>query len=183
MYRMISRRRVVGSGLAASLATIATIPLIAGAGASRGGVAPALRQATLAEVTGPYELPPLPYDVAALEPAIDARTMEIHHGKHHQAYVDNLNKAVADLPDIAGMPAEELIQQFDLVPEDTRTAVRNNAAGHADSRRRCLGARLLPGVPEQAGRLPRGLVERRQLGSRRSPLRAGDRPIAARTLP
>ncbi len=131
MYRMISRRTVVGSGLAASLATIAATPLLASAGAAKPGRA-ALRQATPADVTGPYELPPLPYDVAALEPAIDAQTMEIHHGKHHQAYVDNLNTAVVDLPGLAAMPAEELIGQLDLVPEDRRTAVRNNGGGHVN---------------------------------------------------
>src|SRR5690606_31844167 len=114
MHRMISRRTVVCSGLAASLATIAATPLLAGAAPVVPGRA-ALRQATPAEVTGPYELPPLPYDVAALEPAIDAQTMEIHHGKHHQAYVDNLNTAVVDLPDLAAMPAEDLIGQLDQI--------------------------------------------------------------------
>ncbi len=147
MYRMISRRTVLGSGAAASLATVAAIPMIAGAATPGRQIAP--RQSTPTEVTGLHELPPLPYDVAALEPAIDAQTMEIHHGKHHQAYVDNLNKAVADLPDIAGMPVEELVQQLDLVPEDKRTAVRNNAGGHLNHT--LFWESMTPGGGEPAG--------------------------------
>jgi len=79
----------------------------------------------------PYELPPLPYDYDALEPTIDSRTMQIHHGKHHQAYVDNLNKAVEGT-DLDGLPIEELVQSLDRVPEDRRTAARNNGGGHAN---------------------------------------------------
>ena len=79
----------------------------------------------------PYELPPLPYAYDALEPTIDARTMQIHHGKHHQAYVDNLNKAVEGT-DLDGLPIEELVQSLDRVPEDRRTAARNNGGGHVN---------------------------------------------------
>jgi Fe-Mn family superoxide dismutase len=79
----------------------------------------------------PYELPPLPYDAGALEPTIDARTMQIHHGKHHQAYVDNLNKAV-DGTDLDGLSIEELLRSLDRLPEDRRTAARNNGGGHAN---------------------------------------------------
>jgi Fe-Mn family superoxide dismutase len=80
----------------------------------------------------PYELPPLPYDYDALEPTIDARTMEIHHGKHHQAYVDNLNKAV-DGTEWADRPLEQLLGALpDLEPDDKQTAVRNNGGGHAN---------------------------------------------------
>jgi len=79
----------------------------------------------------PYELPPLPYDYAALQPTIDEQTMRIHHGKHHQAYVDNLNKAVEGT-DLDGLPVEELVQQLDKLPEDRRTAARNNGGGHAN---------------------------------------------------
>jgi Fe-Mn family superoxide dismutase len=79
----------------------------------------------------PHELPPLPYDYAALEPTIDARTMEIHHGKHHQAYVDNLNKAVEGT-EWADRPVEEVVQNLDALPEDARTAARNNGGGHAN---------------------------------------------------
>ena len=79
----------------------------------------------------PFQLPDLPYDHAALEPHIDARTMEIHHGKHHQAYVDNANKAL-DGTDWAERTVEEVVQNLDKLPEDKRTAARNNAGGHAN---------------------------------------------------
>ncbi|RME92497.1 MAG: superoxide dismutase [Verrucomicrobia bacterium] len=77
-----------------------------------------------------HELPPLPYDYAALEPYIDAMTMEIHHGKHHAAYVANLNKALAGHPDLENKDLTELIKNLDAVPEAIRTAVRNNGGGH-----------------------------------------------------
>jgi superoxide dismutase, Fe-Mn family len=77
----------------------------------------------------PHELPQLPYDPDALEPTIDGQTMRIHHGKHHQAYVDNLNKALEGT-DLADTPLDELIQNLDRVPEDKRAAVRNNGGGH-----------------------------------------------------
>ena len=79
-----------------------------------------------------YTLPPLPYDYGALEPHIDARTMEIHHGKHHQAYINNLNAALKDHPDHQGKPIEQLIANLDALPEGIRTAVRNNGGGHAN---------------------------------------------------
>jgi Fe-Mn family superoxide dismutase len=77
-----------------------------------------------------YELPPLPYAYDALEPYIDARTMEIHHTKHHQAYVDKLNEALDKHPEIADTPLEELLKNLSAVPEDIRTAVRNHGGGH-----------------------------------------------------
>jgi Fe-Mn family superoxide dismutase len=77
-----------------------------------------------------FTLPPLPYDYAALEPYIDARTMEIHHTKHHQGYVNNLNAAVEKAPELQSWSLEQLLQQLDKVPETIRTAVRNNAGGH-----------------------------------------------------
>jgi Fe-Mn family superoxide dismutase len=80
----------------------------------------------------PYELPPLPYDYNALEPTIDEQTMRIHHGKHHQAYVDNLNKAVADT-EFDGRPIEQLLGALlEITAEDKQTAVRNNGGGHAN---------------------------------------------------
>jgi Fe-Mn family superoxide dismutase len=79
-----------------------------------------------------YELPPLPYPFAALEPHIDAKTMEIHHDKHHQAYITNANNALKDYPDLAAKSVEELIANLNAVPEAIRTAVRNNAGGHAN---------------------------------------------------
>jgi Fe-Mn family superoxide dismutase len=78
-----------------------------------------------------YTLPPLPYPTNALEPHIDAKTMEIHHGKHHQAYVDNLNKAL-DGKGVKEQSIEDLCRNIESVPADIRTAVRNNGGGHAN---------------------------------------------------
>src|ERR1043166_8447646 len=80
----------------------------------------------------PQELPKLPYPNDALEPHIDARTMEIHHTKHHQAYVDNLNKALDKHSDLQKKGLEDLLRDIKSVPEDIRTAVRNNGGGHAN---------------------------------------------------
>jgi Fe-Mn family superoxide dismutase len=79
----------------------------------------------------PYTLPPLPYPNNALEPHIDAKTMEIHHDKHHQAYVDNLNKAL-DGKGVKEQSIEDLCRNIESVPADIRTAVRNNGGGHAN---------------------------------------------------
>ena len=79
-----------------------------------------------------YELPPLPYPKDALEPHIDAQTMEIHHGKHHNAYVTNLNKAIAGKADLEGKSIEQLISNMDAIPQDIRNVVRNNGGGHAN---------------------------------------------------
>ena len=77
----------------------------------------------------PHELPPLPYDYDALEPHIDAQTMEIHHGKHHQAYVTNLNAALEGT-EWSDQPLEQVLTGLDALPEDKRAAVRNNGGGH-----------------------------------------------------
>jgi Fe-Mn family superoxide dismutase len=79
-----------------------------------------------------HQLPALPYDFAALEPHIDAQTMQIHHGKHHQAYVNNLNAALEKHPELQSKSAEDLIRSLSSVPEDIRTAVRNNGGGHVN---------------------------------------------------
>src|SRR5436190_6812799 len=79
-----------------------------------------------------YELPPLPYDKTALEPHIDAMTMEIHHGRHHKAYVDNVNKAIAGNAALESKSGEALIGDLGAVPENIRPAVRNNGGGHAN---------------------------------------------------
>jgi Fe-Mn family superoxide dismutase len=79
-----------------------------------------------------YELPPLPYDYAALEPHIDAETMKLHHDKHHQAYVNNLNAAIEKHPDLAKHTAEDLLRNLNSIPEDIRTTVRNNGGGHVN---------------------------------------------------
>ncbi len=79
-----------------------------------------------------HTLPKLPYDYKALEPHIDAQTMEIHHTKHHQTYITNLNKALEGKPDLEAKSVEALIANLNAVPEDIRTAVRNNGGGHAN---------------------------------------------------
>ena len=79
-----------------------------------------------------HTLPALPYDYAALEPHIDARTMEIHYTKHHQAYINKLNEALEKHPELKEKTVEELIADLDMVPEDIRTAVRNNGGGHVN---------------------------------------------------
>ncbi len=82
--------------------------------------------------SGPFKLPELPYAYDALEPHIDTETMKIHHDKHHAAYVNNANKALAGHPDLAKMSVWDLIAHLDEVPEGIRTALRNNAGGHAN---------------------------------------------------
>jgi superoxide dismutase, Fe-Mn family len=79
-----------------------------------------------------HEVPPLPYSFDALEPHIDAQTMQIHHDKHHAAYVTNLNKALDGHPDLQSKSVEDLLRGFDSVPEAIRTAVRNHGGGHAN---------------------------------------------------
>ena len=79
-----------------------------------------------------YELPPLPYDYNALEPYIDEETMHLHHDKHHQAYVNNLNTALQGLNQFDGVSVEDLMRRINDVPENVRTAVRNNGGGHAN---------------------------------------------------
>ncbi len=79
-----------------------------------------------------YELPPLPYDYAALEPHIDEATMKLHHDKHHQAYVTNLNGAVEKHPDLGKKSPEELLKDLNAIPEDVRKVVQNNGRGHVN---------------------------------------------------
>src|SRR6266545_35500 len=93
-------------------------------------VLPRSAQAQAAAPAGPFTLPALPYAFDALEPHLDAKTMEIHHDRHHQAYVTNLNKAVAGNADLAKTGLDELVRHLDDVPEAARTAVRNNGGGH-----------------------------------------------------
>ena len=80
--------------------------------------------------TGPFTVPPLPYAYDALEPYIDAKTMEIHHDKHHGSYVASLNKAVADQPELSSKPVDNLLKNLSAIPEKVRTAVRNQGGGH-----------------------------------------------------
>ena len=86
----------------------------------------------MAQTMTTHTLPPLPYPSDALEPYIDKQTMEIHHGKHHQAYVTNLNAALEKHPELQSKSVEELLKGINSVPEDIRTAVRNNGGGHVN---------------------------------------------------
>ena len=79
-----------------------------------------------------YELAPLPYDYAALEPFIDAETMKLHHGKHHQTYITNVNAALASHPDLAAKSVDVLISDLNAIPEDIRGVVRNSGGGHSN---------------------------------------------------
>ena len=98
-----------------------------------------------------HQLPPLPYDFAALEPHIDAQTMQIHHGKHHAAYVNNLNAALEKHPELQSKSAEDLIKNLSAVPEDIRTAVRNNGGGHYNHS--LFWESMTPGGSELSGEL------------------------------
>lgn len=93
-------------------------------------VAPNLLAQTAAAPFEPFKLPALPYALDALEPHIDAKTMEIHHGRHHKTYVDNLNKALVDTPELAKKTVAQLVADLNGVPEKSRTIIRNNGGGH-----------------------------------------------------
>jgi superoxide dismutase, Fe-Mn family len=116
MSETVTRRAVLAAGGLGLLAAAGLSPRRAGAAA--------------APPAGEYTLPPLPYAFDALEPHIDAKTMEIHHDRHHAAYVTNLNAALKDHPDHQGQPIERLIVGLGALPEAIRTAVRNNGGGH-----------------------------------------------------
>jgi Fe-Mn family superoxide dismutase len=105
----------------------------AGAGVASLALAPWLAQAAEEKQEAPgFKLPPLPYDYGALEPHIDAETMKIHHDKHHQAYVNNLNTALKNQPDLLKMSVKELLKNIDNVPKDLRGAVVNQGGGHSN---------------------------------------------------
>ncbi len=104
---------------------------LTGALAAAGLLAARVRP-VLAQATGPFTLPPLPYGFDANEPHIDAMTMQIHHDRHHAAYVANLNAAVKDFPQLASLSVDTLLGRLGDVPEQVRTVVRNNAGGHAN---------------------------------------------------
>lgn len=113
--------------LTATAAGLATAALATNALAGQPAAAPAPQAPT-----GPFTLAPLPYAPEALEPHIDATTMTIHHGKHHQAYVNNLNTALKDHAELAKKPLEQILASLADVPEAIRTTVRNNGGGHAN---------------------------------------------------
>lgn len=118
---LVSRRTVL-KNLAAGVA-------VAGVSARLGRGAPAPSAPATAQ---PFTLPPLPYASDALEPHFDARTMEIHHAKHHQAYITNANQALADFPALKSQSGEELLAHLETVPEAVRPTVRNNVGGHVN---------------------------------------------------
>lgn len=121
---MMTRREALRAAFLGAAALAASPRLV------QAQAAPAAPVPTTPAPTGPFVLPPLPYDYKALEPYIDAQTMQIHHDKHHAAYVANLNKAVAKYPDLQKKTVAELVAGINMVPEDIRTAVRNNGGGH-----------------------------------------------------
>ena len=117
---MMTRRQAIKTTAFASVA-LATLP---NAIAQTNSATPA------AVATEPFTLPPLPYAADALEPFIDSRTMEIHHDKHHAAYVTNLNKAVAEFPELGKLAVDAMLKDLNAVPEKVRMAVRNQGGGH-----------------------------------------------------
>jgi Fe-Mn family superoxide dismutase len=117
---MMNRRQALKTTLLAS-AALAALP---------GAIAQTNLTASAAGPAGPFSLPPLPYATDALEPFIDAQTMQIHHDKHHAAYVTNLNKAVAGIPELGILDITHLLQNLNSVPEKVRPAVRNQGGGH-----------------------------------------------------
>jgi Fe-Mn family superoxide dismutase len=121
---MMTRRQAIGiTGMAATA-------LMVGQNLPEAEAAvPSAVKSAVAE-GGPFKLPPLPYAYDALEPYIDAQTMHIHHDKHHAGYVANLNKAVAEYPDLGKKSVEDLLKDLDMVPEKIRVAVKNNGGGH-----------------------------------------------------
>jgi Fe-Mn family superoxide dismutase len=114
----LTRREALAT-LALGTVVTATHPV-----AARGGL--------VQPAAGPHSLPALPYPAAALEPHIDAQTMEIHHGRHHQAYVNNLNGALKNVAELANKPLDALLANLESVPENIRTSVRNNGGGHVN---------------------------------------------------
>jgi Fe-Mn family superoxide dismutase len=118
---MMTRRQAIKTTALAS-AVLATVPnTIAQTNSTPSAANPA---------GGPFTLPPLPYAYDALEPYIDTRAMQIHHDKHHAAYVANLNKAVAEFPEVGNKPVEDLLKDLTAIPEQIRSAVRNQGGGH-----------------------------------------------------
>jgi len=123
---MMTRRQAIRTTVVSVTAMAATSKL------SPLAAQPGLPLPAPAAPPGPFKLPPLPYAFDALEPHIDAKTMEIHHDKHHMAYVGNLNRAVADYPDLQKKSVEDLLRNLSTLPEKARTAIRNQGGGHAN---------------------------------------------------
>ncbi len=134
--------------------SIGTAGLLAG-GVARAAAAPAPPAAAPAAgappaPSGPFVLPPLPYAADALEPHLDAQTMQIHHDKHHATYVAKLNAAVAGHSDLASSSVEDLLRRLDTIPADVRSAIRNHGGGHANH------SLLWPSLSRDGARAPIG---------------------------
>jgi superoxide dismutase, Fe-Mn family len=148
---MVSRRDfLVTAGSAGAF-------LAAGSRMAQAQTSPAPATGAPAEKTAgagapPFTLPPLPYAFNALEPHIDAKTMELHHDKHHKAYVDKLNAAIAKHPDLAATPLPQLLAAMQKLPEDVRNDIRNNGGGHANH------AMFWEIMAPNAGGAPKGAV-------------------------
>jgi Fe-Mn family superoxide dismutase len=125
----MQRREFLSGSLAAGIGGGAMLLLARGSQSE--GADPTTTTNTIQEKPM-YTLPPLPYPADALEPHIDKLTMEIHHGRHHKAYVDNLNKALEGHADLAKLPVDQLMREINKVPENIRQAVINNGGGHAN---------------------------------------------------
>ncbi len=121
---MLSRRQLIIGTPAAVITTVAA------ARAAASVINEPLQATQAPSSSGPFTLPPLGYAADALEPHIDAQTMTIHHDRHHQTYVTNLNNAVAGSPELRSRPIEDLVKNLSTLPETVRTAVRNNGGGH-----------------------------------------------------
>jgi Fe-Mn family superoxide dismutase len=129
---MMTRRQALKT-TALATAAVATVRGVIAQSASAQigpGIKGQANQPLITTASGPFTLPPLPYALDALEPHIDAQTMQIHHDKHHGTYVTNLNKAVADFPDLGKQSVEDLVKDLNSIPEKIRTAVRNQGGGH-----------------------------------------------------
>ena len=146
---MMNRRAALRTlALSAGAAAMARGQVLAAATAA--GVVPATAPPATAPPAGPFTLPPLPYPYDALEPHLDAQTMQIHHDKHHAAYVANLNKAVAGKADLEKKTVEELLRGLDSLPGDITTAIRNQGGGHANH------SLLWPSLKRDGARSPTG---------------------------
>ena len=128
-----------------------------------------------------HTLPPLPYPTNALEPHIDAQTMEIHHGKHHNAYVTNLNAALEKAPELADKSLEDLLRNLNSVPEAVRTAVRNNGGGHWNHSQ--FWKTMAPERGRRADRQARRRRSTRRSATSRSSRRRSTPPASAASAP
>jgi superoxide dismutase, Fe-Mn family len=148
-----TRRRflqTLGTASAVVAANGLVAPLARAAAAATPAAAAPPAAAPPAAPAGPFTLPALPYPPDALEPFLDAATMTIHHDKHHAAYVNNLNKAIAGKPELAGRPLDALLRGLEQLPADVRTAVRNQGGGHWNH------SLLWPSLDRNGARAPSG---------------------------